>query len=75
MILHSAKYHNFPYAGLISNGSLSSVGSEGRYWSRTASATFSDDVAYNLYFNSSYVIPTSRYDRYYGFSIRCVATT
>ena len=64
--------YNFPYAGFVSNGSLLYVGSRGFYWSRTASSTI---YAYHLYFGSTNVAPASGNDRYYGFSVRCVATT
>ena len=64
--------YNFPYAGLVNSSSLYSVGSDGYYWLRTAGST---DYAYYLSFNSSYVVPANNYDRYFGFSIRCVATT
>ena len=64
--------YNFPYAGAVNGSSLDAVGSNGFYWSRTAGSANS---AYNLLFSSSYVSPANGYNRYYGFSIRCVATT
>ena len=70
--IRSAPY-NFPYAGFIENGSLKYIGSFGYYWSRTAS---SSNNAYRLVFNSSNVYPANgSANRYYGFSVRCVATT
>jgi len=69
--IRSAPY-NFPYAGDIYNGSLYYVGSYGLYWSRTA---VSSTLAYLLDFSSSAVYPAYSDGRYYGFSIRCVATT
>ena len=64
--------YNFPYAGYVNDGSLYVVGSYGAYWSRTA---LSSTLAYYLLFYSSNVYPASNYNRYGGFSIRCVATT
>ena len=69
--IRSAPY-NFPYAGSVVNGSLNNVGSDGYYWSRTAT---SSTRAYGLYFNSSDVYPADFNSRYDGFSVRCVATT
>ena len=53
-------------------GSLSSVGSDGRYWS---AVSFSPDYAYPLYFYSpsSYYDPLDQYNRENGYSVRCVA--
>ena len=71
-MIRSAPY-NFPYAGHVIDSALSNVGSVGRYWSRTAG---SSTYAYHLFFGSSGVVPAVNYlYRYYGFSIRCVATT
>ncbi len=85
MILHSAKYHNFPYAGYVSGGSLNGVGSSlargpevgpvdagGDYWSRTAKSA---NTTYRLNFDSSNIYSAASNYRYYGYSIRCVATT
>jgi len=70
--IRSAPY-NFPYAGIVDNGSLNGVGSVGHYWSRTAKFT---TLAYGLGFASSDVISEhGGLSRYLGFSIRCVATT
>ena len=69
--IRSAPY-NFPYAGNVVDSALNNVGSDGRYWSRTA---YSTNGAYNLYFNSTYVNPANLSSRYDGFSVRCVATT
>ena len=79
---------NFPYAGYVSGGSLKGVGSSlarapevgpvdagGYYWSRTVDSINSSQYAYDLWFNISYVIPANTDYRYYGFSVRCVATT
>ena len=69
--IRSAPY-NFPYAGNVVDSALNNVGSDGRYWSRTA---YSTNGAYNLYFNSTYVNPANLSSRYVGCSVRCVATT
>ena len=55
----------YPY-----RGRLSYAGGLGGYWSGRAS---SSNYAYELYFNSSGVYPYNYYDRYYGYSVRCVA--
>lgn len=60
----------FIYGGYLGSGSLSNIGSEGRYWSSTA-ISYRD--SYHLCFGSSYANPsTYNYGRYYGFSIRCL---
>ncbi len=64
--------YNFPYAGGVLDSALSNVGSYGRYWSRTA---YSTNLAYYLLFYSTNVDPAYYDSRYYGFSVRCVATT
>ena len=61
----------FVRGGAVDPGdSLTGAGSGGNYWS--SDKDYSD--AYFLYFYLSYVITPSYYkDRYYGFSVRCVA--
>ena len=49
---------------------LDDAGYYGNYWS---SVGRSSSYAYNLYFNSGYVNPSDGYNRYGGFSVRCVA--
>ena len=49
---------------------LSNAGSHGYYWS---SVGRSSSYAYRLYFNSGNVYPSYGSDRYFGFSVRCVA--
>ena len=71
--IRSAPY-NFPYAGDVRDSSLNVVGSYGNYWSRTVDSSNSQ-YAYRLVFLSSNVLPADSYFRYYGFSIRCVATS
>ncbi|MCQ2049687.1 MAG: hypothetical protein MJZ22_01590 [Candidatus Saccharibacteria bacterium] len=61
----------FARGGNIYSGSLDYQGSRGFYWSSRA---YSDsNFAYYLYFSSSSVYPSYHFDRYYGFSVRCVA--
>ena len=60
----------FPAAGLVNTSGLSNTGSEGYYWSSTINdATY----AYNLNFGSRPIYPANNYNRYIGFSVRCVA--
>ena len=62
----------FARGGYVYSGSLYDQGSVGYYWSSRANSD--TNRAYFLYFNSSYVGPSS--DGYYrdgGFSVRCVA--
>ncbi len=72
-----AKPYLFFAAGAFfeTNGSLGLAGTEGYYWSSTAS---SSTYAYNLYFYNRYFYPgthnDSRYGRYHGYSMRCVST-
>ena len=49
---------------------LNRAGSYGYYWSSVAN---SSSLAYNLYFDPSYVNPSVSYNRYFGQSVRCVA--
>ncbi len=67
-ILNSPFY--FLYGGSVAgDGSLWSVGSDGRYWSST---TYDSDRAYHLFF-SDIAGPFGGGGRYSGFSVRCVA--
>ena len=62
----------FPAAGLVSTSGLNDTGSGGDYWSSTInSATF----AYYLSFYNSSINPATYYNRYLGYSVRCVAET
>lgn len=56
------------YLGL---GYLRFAGSHGLYWSVTAGASAS---AYLLYFDPSGAYPTALYNRYNGYSARCLAS-
>ena len=61
----------FPAAGYRSSvdGSMSSVGSYGTYWSASPN---SENYGYYLLFGSGDVSPAYYYNRAYGFSVRCV---
>ena len=54
-----------------SSGAMGGQGSGGVYWSSTAYS--SATVAYNLYFNTSYIYPQNYGYKGHGFSVRCVA--
>ncbi|MCD8103010.1 MAG: fimbrillin family protein [Alistipes sp.] len=64
--------HFYPAGGYrnLSNGQLYYHGTNGCYWSTTASSATG---GYALYFSSSSVGPASSNYRTYGFSVRCVA--
>lgn len=59
----------FPAAGYYGGSSLNDRGSDGRYWS---SSYFSATDAYNLYFDSSSVVPQYKNNRSLGFPVRAV---
>jgi uncharacterized protein (TIGR02145 family) len=60
----------FTRAGTARDGSLYYQASDGSYWSSTV---YSDTIAYDLYYYTSYIYPAINYNRYFGFSVRCVA--
>ncbi len=63
--------NNFLYSGYFGTSSASNRGSNGSYWSSTASDKYS---SYSLGLGSSRVSPgTDLNNKYYGQSIRCVA--
>ena len=62
----------FHPSGNVSSGSLRYAGDSGYYWSSTAYS--STNSAYGLYFGSGYVDPSNISSRYYGFSVRCLAS-
>ena len=62
--------NNFLYSGYVYGSSVNSRGSNGNYWSKSA---YNDGNAYRLYFLSSNVTPSGLYNKYYGFSVRCLA--
>ena len=62
----------FHPSGNVYSGSLRNAGSLGDYWSSTAFS--STNIAYHLYFSSGYVSPSDVSSRYYGFSVRCLAS-
>ena len=70
--ISSAPY-SFPYAGSVGYSALGNVGSIGDYWSRTAN-TSNQQNAHILFFGQTNVNPTANYNRYIGYSVRCVAT-
>ena len=64
--------NNLVYSGSVNGGSVLNRGSYGGYWSSTAA---SSNSAYYLYLLSSSVYPgTGDYSKYYGWTIRCVAS-
>ena len=62
----------FHPSGAVSSGSLWYAGDSGYYWSSTAYS--STNRAYSLYFYSGDVNPSYYGNRYYGFSVRCLAS-
>ena len=61
---------SFVPSGSRYGGSTSGQGSRGNYWSSTAIDAYG---AYSLYLDSSYVGPAGYSDKYYGFTVRCIA--
>ena len=57
-------------SGGVYDGSLSSTGNSGTYWSSTV---YDNSSADSLYFYSSYMLPAFVYGRSGGYSVRCVA--
>ncbi|MBR0431240.1 InlB B-repeat-containing protein, partial [Candidatus Saccharibacteria bacterium] len=65
--------NNFLYSGFAYGSSVASRGSGGFYWSSTA---VTSNYSYRLFLSSTSVYPgTYNYDKYYGVSIRCLAST
>ena len=65
--------NNFVYSGSFSKASAARRSSSGYYWSSTAYLNFN---SYSLYLNSSTLDPgTSSLYKYYGVSIRCLASS
>lgn len=63
--------YNFVYGGLITGTTIENRGSNGRYWSSTASNN-NDAIIFGIANNS--VIPAnSNYSKYRGFGVRCIA--
>ena len=62
----------FHPSGNVLSGSLRYAGSNGNYWSSTAYS--STNYAYYLNFYSGYVNPSYSNNRYFGFSVRCLAS-
>ena len=67
--LRSNPYY-FVRSGLIDGGTLYVPGVYGYYWSSTVS---SSTYAYSLGFTGTDIYPGRNYNRYYGWSVRCVA--
>ncbi|MDO5451828.1 MAG: FISUMP domain-containing protein [Candidatus Saccharibacteria bacterium] len=65
--------NNFLHSGHVNGASFSNRGSDGYYWSSTASST---NNAYHLYFSSSSVTPGTRNNsiKYYGRIVRCLVS-
>ena len=61
---------NLTLSGNAINSSMSSQGWYGQYWSSTVSGSYR---AYYLCLNSSNVDPSENYEKYFGYSVRCVA--
>ena len=59
-------------SGNRNGGSTDYQGTDGDYWASTAN---SSTDAYHLDLNSSGVYPRNTYDKWYGFSVRCIAAT
>ena len=58
-------------SGYYYNGTLSNTGSYGYWWSATADNSL---YQYNLYYSGSSLY-TSYYNKYYGFSVRCIRSS
>ena len=58
-----------PLSGYFNNGSANYQGSSGDFWSSTWNNTYSMRL---LRVNASNVNPSSSYDRYRGYSLRCI---
>ena len=75
-VVNSNKFRTFPnnfiYAGYWEGGLARSRGNVGSYWSASANT---NNNAYRLYFNFPGVNPGNNfYNKYNGFSVRCVAS-
>ena len=63
----------FVLSGYRYGSSTGYQGSRGYYWSSAAYSSIFNDYAYSLYLSSSSVVPADYNNKYYGFSVRCVA--
>ena len=63
--------NNYLYSGFFSTSSISSRGSSGAYWSRSA---YDGTGSYNLFMSSTILHPSGLNfkSKYYGFSVRCL---
>ena len=59
-----------PLSGNFVSGTADNQGTSGYFWSSTR---YNGNSMYFLYVNSSTVYPQSHYNRYNGFSVRCIA--
>jgi hypothetical protein len=67
----AGKIPGFLLSGIYHTGGAFYLGSEGRYWSRTASSA---QNAYGLVMGTSSVYPAYDYDgKYLGLAVRCIA--
>jgi hypothetical protein len=64
--------NNFLYSGIIYDSRVNDRGSDGSYWSKTASQI---ELVYVLHFGKTYVSPSSNGDngKNFGLAIRCLA--
>ncbi len=61
--------NNFLYSGNFNGSSAYLRGSYGYYWSRSA---YVSNYSYNLTLVSTGLFPSFNYDKYFGFSVRCL---
>ena len=63
--------NNFIYSGYWEGSSAAGRGNSGSYWSASA---VDRGYAYHLLLDPSYVYPSNDYDKYSGYSVRCVTS-
>ncbi|MBR0372415.1 hypothetical protein IJH72_00510, partial [Candidatus Saccharibacteria bacterium] len=62
--------NNFIFSGYFTGSSANARGNDGSYWSSTA---YSNSYSYTLRLDGTYLYPgNNTYDKYYGYSVRCV---
>ena len=61
---------NLTTSGFVNSSSRNNQGSDGYYWSSTVRSSAN---AYDLALGASHVDPVDHTNKYYGFSIRCIA--
>ncbi len=62
--------YNFQAAGFVNGGPITNIGNFGKYWSSTSAGSSSANY---LYFDANSVDPSYWDNRYFGYSVRCVA--